>query len=87
MKTPKFTSEIHLTSTFFLFSVAIDLRDDKKHNIPAARLREMRKLGMLLMQDPGVRQCFACSYEFYLPDSAEYFSRRVRDFKIKLQVP
>ena len=86
MKTPQFTYEIHLTSTF-LFSVAIDLRDDKKHNIPAARLREMRKLGMLLMQDPGVRQCFACSYEFYLPDSAEYFSRRVSHFKINVKVP
>ena len=71
----------------FLFSVAIDLRDDKKHDIPAARLREMRKLGMLLMQDPGVRQCFACSYEFYLPDSAEYFSHRVSNFKITLTVP
>ena len=58
-------------------SVAMDLSNIRRKEITTAKLREMKRLGMVLMQDPGVRQCFACSYEFYLPDSAEYFSRRV----------
>ena len=58
-------------------SVAMDLSNIRRKEITTAKLREMKRLGMVLMQDPGVHQCFACSYEFYLPDSAEYFSRRV----------
>ena len=58
-------------------TVAMDVAILKKQEVSPAKLRELRKLALRLMQDPGVRQCFACSYEFYLPDSAEYFSHRV----------
>ena len=67
-------------------TVAMDLIH-KKEEIAPAKLREIRKLALRLMLDPGVRQCFACSYEFYLPDSAEYFSHRVSTLEYGINVP